>query len=613
MCGIFGIITKSEKEINKIVDGLLKLEYRGYDSSGISFIKNNGIKTIKSVGKIKNLEDKINGEEKFKIAISHTRWATHGEANEINAHPHLSNSGNIAIVHNGIIENYQEIREKLINNGFDFKSVTDTEVIPNLIEFNLKNNSLEDAFFKTINELDGAFAIAMVGKNLNKIFVAKKGSPLSIGITDDTCLLSSAISAFSGFTNKIITLEDLEVAILEGGEYNVYDFDKKIIKKEVEVIEIDDINVDKGDFEHFMLKEIFEQDKVLEKTINEYINKESKTLNLSKFNFDLKTIKKIKIIACGTSYYAGCVAKYLIEEIANIFVDVDIASEARYRNTPLNKDEVAIFISQSGETADTIAALKLCKENDQKIISIVNVIQSNIAKLSDVVLKTMAGVEIGVASTKAFVAQVSLMYLLALEIGKENGNLNSVDYSNRIEEFIKSPKVLHNILQDKSIGTKIQKIAEEFSKESNIIYIGRNIFYPLALEGALKLKEISYIHAYGIAAGELKHGPIALIDENTFVLSLNSSNLLLDKSLSSVEEIFTRKGKIISIADKECNDKMRDKLYNSIDLNIEKTSNTFNLFLSSIVPLQLIAYYTALNKGLDIDKPRNLAKSVTVE
>ena len=607
MCGIVSIISKNKNVKNDLIKCLKQLEYRGYDSAGIALLKDNKILSCKAVGKVKNLEDKLQGFEDSNIGIVHTRWATHGGVNENNAHPHTSCDGAISLVHNGIIENYKELKAKLAENGFTCKGDTDSEVLSNLIAYNYsKIKNIQTAFFKSLSEVEGSYGVAMICKDDNRIFIAKNGSPILLGIAEDMYLSASSAIAFSGITNKIIQLNDGEKATLSMDGYKIFDKDNKEIQKEVEEIKIDDINADKGNFDHFMLKEIFEQPEVLKRTIKEYIDGDK--IVLPQFNFDVANIDFLTIVACGTSYYAGCVAKYFIEELTGIFVNVDIASEFRYRTNPLPTNGVAMFISQSGETADTIAALKLCKEQNQYIMSLVNVIHSNIANLSDVVLKTVAGVEVGVASTKAFTAQVSILYLLALEIARQKGKLSQQEFIEKLNNFKNSYKVLEEATKEQK---NIQEIANELSKTNHILYIGRDIYYPLALEGALKIKEISYIPTQGIASGELKHGPIALIDKNTFVVALTNSKLLFDKNASSIEEISARNGKIILLSDKDGAAKLQDKVYKIIET--PKANDKFQVLLSCIPAIQLLAYYTALNKGLDIDKPRNLAKSVTVE
>jgi glucosamine--fructose-6-phosphate aminotransferase (isomerizing) len=608
MCGIAGIVAKKDKKVKSDLLKIIKrLEYRGYDSAGLSLLKNGDFITYKAVGKIKNLEEKVQDLDDSNIGIVHTRWATHGGVSENNAHPHISFNKNISLAHNGIVENYSVLKEKLTEKGYSFIGQTDSEVLCNLFDYNfLKKGDFERAFFDTFNEVEGSYGLVLMHKDLNKIFIAKNKSPIFIGIADYGYLATSSVVAFSGITNKIISLQDGEKAILSEDGYRIFDKNNKEVHREIEEIEIDEINADKGDYEHFMLKEIYEQPEVLKRTIKEYVD--GNNIILPKFNFELKNVKFLTIVACGTSYYAGYVAKYFLEELANVFVNIEIASEFIYKNNPLPEGGIALFISQSGETADTIAALKYCKNKGQKIIGLVNVLQSSIANMSDIVLKTLAGTEIGVASTKAFTGQIAVLYLLALEIARQNGSMTQNDFVKKLNIFKNSPKVMEKSLNSEAVDT-IKKISSETSRAEHLLYIGRNIFYPLALEGALKIKETSYIPTHGYASGELKHGPIALVDTDTFVVVLNNSGLLCDKNISSIEEIAARNGKIILICDKL--DKVKDKIYTNIET--PTVEDKIEMVLTIIPMMQLLAYYTALERGLDIDKPRNLAKSVTVE
>lgn len=611
MCGIIGIVSKNKDVSSKTIKMLKYLEYRGYDSSGITVIKDNDFLTVKSIGKINNLENKILefGDISSNISIAHTRWATHGQVCCENAHPHISYRDDIAIVHNGIIENYIDLRNFLLDKGYKFTSDTDSEVICNLVSYNLTEvENIEKAFLKSVKQLCGSYAIALLCKSdPDKLFVIKNGVPLICGIGKDENYVASSIVAFSGITNKIISLNDGEVGIIKDSSIEFYNIDGVKIRKKTEQVKVDDFNIDKGNFEHYMLKEIYEQPDVLRKTISEYIDTNNYNILLPKFNFDISSVNFLTIVACGTSYHAGCVAKYFIEDISEVFVNVDIASEFRYRKNPVNDNGLAVFISQSGETADTIAALNYCKEKKQKILSIVNVTQSTIANLSDVVLKTMAGTEVGVASTKAFTAQVSLLYLLAIEIAKQKNKITIKQYHEFVKDFVKSVDVLEKSLSEDRV-CEIKKLTQKLVKAKHIIYIGRNLLYPIALEGALKMKEVSYIPTDGIASGELKHGTIALIDSKTFVIALNNSSLLYDKNISSIEEVLARKGKVVVIGDKVENKKQLFYFLKTPD-----TRNKFEILLSAIIPIQMLAYYTSATKEIDVDKPRNLAKSVTVE
>ena len=612
MCGIFGIVSNGNV-VDKLIGGLKSLEYRGYDSAGIAIIKNNQLEIIKKVGKVSELEKAIPSGFESNIGIVHSRWATHGKPSEINAHPHNSCDGLVSVVHNGIIENYIELKKELIKLGYNFKSETDTEVISNLISYYLKTEKDNiKAFEKAIKKLKGSFGLAVIFANDNKnLYCARRGSPLLLGIGKNENYVSSGLSAFTGLTNKIITLEEDEFAIISNNDYRIFDKNGQKITKNIETISIDNINVDKGNFEHFMLKEIYEAPKVLNQTIKEYIDIKNKKLLFPHFNFDLKNIKKINIISCGTSYYASFIAKYFIEDIAKIRVDIDIASEFRYKNPILSNDEISMFISQSGETADTIGALKLCRENGQKIISVVNVLQSNIAYNSDIVLKTLAGTEVGVASTKALIGQLAVLYIFALEIAISKNTINENEYEQYINDLLELPNIIENFLKENDNIKNIKSIAKIVKDNNFFMFIGRNIYYPIALEGALKLKEISYIPCEGIAAGELKHGPIALIDKNTYIFAINPTSSLFEKTLSNIEEIVAREGKIILISDEKGIKELSGKITESIE--IKANNNKMMSAIECLIPIQLIAYYIALERGNNIDKPRNLAKSVTVE
>ena len=611
MCGIFGIVSNNEV-VAGLVRGLKYLEYRGYDSAGISIIENNKLKTVKKVGKVSELEKAV-ANLKGNIGIAHSRWATHGKPSEINAHPHTSCDEKVSVVHNGIIENYKELKEGLIKLGYNFKSETDTEAIPNLISYYLKKEkTYEGAVQKALKKLEGAFGIAIIFADDDKhIYCARRGSPLILGIGKNENYVSSGLSAFTGLTNKIISLNEDDFAIISTDNYEIFDKNGEKIDREVETISIDNINADKGEFAHFMLKEIYEEPKVVKQTIKEYIDVKNKKILFPHFDFDLGKMERLNIISCGTSYYASFIAKYFIENVAKIKVDIDIASEFRYKNPVLSKNEISMFISQSGETADTIGALKLCKENGQKIISLVNVLQSNIAYLSDIVLKTLAGAEIGVASTKALTGQLVVLYLLGLEIAMARKTITKSQYEKYIDDLIKLPDILDKFLKNEKEIDNIKEIAKKVKEKNFFMFIGRGIYYPLALEGALKLKEISYIPCEGIGAGELKHGPIALIDKNTYIFAINPSGELFEKTSSNIEEIVAREGKVILISDKECIKNLNGKFTEKIE--VENNKNQMISAIECLLPIQLMAYYISLEKGNNIDKPRNLAKSVTVE
>ncbi len=611
MCGIVGIISKNNV-VEKILEGLKKLEYRGYDSSGISLIHENKIKTIKKEGKIENLQKAIKKNKNFNsnIAIGHTRWATHGKPSEDNSHPHSSH--NISVVHNGIIENHQDIKEKLIKAGVKFISQTDSEIIPHLISFYLKQHSdIKKAIFAALNDIDGAFALGITFKdNPDLLIGAKKGSPLIIGYNKDENYIASDYFALNSFTHNISYLQDGDVAFIAKDKVDIFDSKAKSITRKIQKIDKHLETTSKGKYEHFMLKEIFEQPKVVQDSINQYLDVKNNQINLPNFPFDLNKFNKITIVACGTSYYAAMSAKYLIESLVKINVAIEIASEFRYRDIVFNEDNLMIFISQSGETADTIAALKFAKANKQKILSIVNVDQSTMTHLSDGVIRTVAGVEIGVASTKAFTAQLMVLILFAIKMAEIKNTINIKKKKELITSINKIPNYLDIALNKESLDT-IKPIAKYLSKAKNILYIGRGISYPIALEGALKLKELTYIPTQGIASGELKHGTIALVDKNLPTIVIAPNNKLFEKSASNIQEISAREGKIILISDNEGINKLKNLAFKSIAL--PKSDDIISELLLSAIPTQLIAYYTALFKGNDVDQPRNLAKSVTVE
>lgn len=611
MCGIVGIVSQ-KNIIPQVLQGLKKLEYRGYDSAGIAVIEENTINTIKEAGKIANLEKSIAANKNFtgNIAIGHTRWATHGQANTANSHPHCSD--NIAVVHNGIIENYQEIKEMLLKNGVKFHSQTDSEVIPHLISHYLKkSDNIKDAVLKTIKEIKGAFALGIIFRNQPDLLIAaKKGSPLIIGYGENENYIASDYFALDNFTSKACYLQDGDLAFITNKTVEIFDINNQKVSRQIHQINKEDQQACKGDFEHFMLKEIFEQPKVAQDSINQYLDIANQQINLPNFPFDLAQFNKITIIACGTSYYAAKAAKYLIEYLAKISVEIDLASEFRYRDVVFQKDNLMLFISQSGETADTIAALKFAKAQGQKIISIVNVAQSTMAYLSDAIIRTMAGVEIGVASTKAFSAQLMVLTFFAIKLAQIKDKISNKEQTELFNNIAQVPHYLELCLEPNLIA-QIKKTAQFLGKAANILYIGRGISYPIALEGALKLKELTYIPTSGIASGELKHGTIALVDENLPVIALAPNNQLFEKSAANIEEIVARKGKVILISDKNGIKRLQNICHQSI--TVPKTDHIIFELLLGAIPTQLLAYYSALEKGHDVDQPRNLAKSVTVE
>ena len=600
MCGIVGAISKNRNVLPILITGLKNLEYRGYDSSGVAYLKNNKINIVKTSGKIINLENKLNKSDESNIGIAHTRWATHGKANSINAHPHRVN--HITLVHNGIIENYEELKEMLIDNNYSFKSSTDTEVATALLDYYYeKFNDINKAISEFMKKVIGSYAITMIVDNdLDNLYVLKKESPLVIGISDNANVVASDIRAVLKYTNKYYILDDFEYAKVSSNEVIIKDIKGDILKKELHEINVEDNDISKNKYKHYMLKEIMEQKSTILKTVKPYIEKGIDSLLTLP---DLTKYKEISIIGCGTAYHAGLVAKYLFEEVTNTRCNVYLASEYRYQNSFLSKDTLTIFISQSGETADTISSLKLVKSKNCPTLGIINVENSTISLLVDKCLYTKAGVEIAVASTKAYTAQVALLSILVLSHGLRNKTIKEDDGLKVIEEFNNIEKLITPLLNNKDMYLTI---AKKLYKEEDIFYIGRGLDYYLSMEGALKLKEISYIHSESYAAGELKHGTISLIKKNTPVLASATNNKLNAKTISNLKEVMARGASVYLIT----NTNNKDNTFTIV--NIPKSSDFLKALLV-IIPYQLIAYYTALLKGTDIDKPKNLAKSVTVE
>ena len=613
MCGIIGAIGTSQVS-EVILSGLKKLEYRGYDSSGLALYEDKKFNIIKEEGKISKLEAVLK-KKKFTstMGIGHTRWATHGVPSKENAHPHSSSQ--VCVVHNGIIENYQEIKTNLIKNGVKFLSQTDTEVLPHLIEqhYSAEGNILR-ALLKTTEELRGTFAIATMFKNRDDVIaVAKRGSPIVIGIGENENFIASDFYGLADFTNQVIFLDDDEFGLIYKNRVEIYDKNGNEVKKIPKIIETQKSRVSKNGFDHFMLKEIYEQPVVLEETIQAYVDLSSNKIHLPNFNFDLAKIKKITIVACGTSYYAGLAGKYLIEQIANVEVEVDIASEFRYRKAPFRDDNLMIFISQSGETADTLAALKYCKQNQQKVLSIVNVAHSTMAQLSDVAIRTLAGPEIGVASTKAYTAQIAVVSIFAIHLATINKNISDSKCAQLLQSLASCANKMSQIFEDSEIRN-IKKVASKLTKSKQVLYIGRSISYVTALESALKFRELTYVNAQGISAGELKHGTIAVIDKNMPVIVIgarNKENELFEKTLSNAQEVNARGGKIFFVSDKKGFNLFGKMAKYRIE--IPEISNSIQEAILPVISMQLLAYYVALFKGNDVDQPRNLAKSVTVE
>ena len=600
MCGIVGAISKNRNILPILITGLKNLEYRGYDSAGVAYLKNNKINIVKTSGKVSKLENKLNKSDESNIGIAHTRWATHGKANSINAHPHRVN--HVTIVHNGIIENFKEIKDMLEDNNYSFKSGTDTEVGCALLNYYYeKFNDVDKTIKAFMNKVIGSYAITMIIDNdLDNLYVLKKESPLVIGISDNTNIVSSDIRAILKYTNKYYILDDFEYARVNANEVVIKSVKGDILNKELHTIDIKDSDNSKGHYKHYMLKEIMEQKTTILKTVLPFIKE---GLDSLKTLPDLTKYKEITIVGCGTAYHAGLVAKYLFEEVTNTRCNVYLASEFRYQNNFLSKDTLTIFISQSGETADTIAALKLVKSKGYPTLGIINVENSTISYLVDTCLYTKAGSEIAVASTKAYTAQVALLSILALSHGLRNKTISKEKVLEVIDEFNNIEKLITPLLNNKDTYLSI---AKTIYKEEDIFYIGRGLDYYLSMEGALKLKEISYIHSEAYAAGELKHGTISLIKKNTPVLASATNSCLNPKTISNLKEVLARGADIYLI----CDDNYKDDTFTIV--NIPKASEFVKPILV-IIPYQLIAYYTATLRGTDIDKPKNLAKSVTVE
>ncbi|OIO33804.1 MAG: glutamine--fructose-6-phosphate aminotransferase [Candidatus Omnitrophica bacterium CG1_02_40_15] len=609
MCGIVGYIGNKDA-LPILIEGLRRLEYRGYDSVGIAIIPKDKIVIKKCKGKIKDLESFLKGKEisESHIGISHNRWATHGAPTNINAHPHQDCSGGIAVVHNGIIENFSELKKQLIEDGHKFKSQTDTEVISHLVEKYYKGD-LKDAVLNSLKNLKGSFALGVISRNEpDRIIAARKESPLIIGIGEGENFIASDVPAILKYTKNVIYLEDGEVAILTKDKVEVFDSEGESRHKNMDVIKWSLDSAQKTGFAHFMLKEIHEQPKVLKQIISSRIKADFE-FNMEGINISdsaIKDISNIIIIACGTAYHAGLVGKYVLEKFTQIPVSIDLSSEFRYRDPIVNKNTLTVAISQSGETADTLAAVKEAKQKGSIILSICNVVGSSLVRASDGVLYTYAGPEIGVASTKAYTAQLAILYVLAFYIADKKGLLKNDLKKSLLGRFKNMPGIINNILAKKN---HIQRIATKYLNLGSFLYLGRNLNYPTALEGALKLKEISYIPAEGYAAGEMKHGPIALIDEYRAVVCIAPESFVYEKMISNIEEICARKGKVIAIATE--GDKRIEGFTKEI-IFIPRIDEIFSPIVT-VVPLQLLAYYIAVKRGCDVDQPRNLAKSVTVE
>ncbi|TYR35924.1 glutamine--fructose-6-phosphate transaminase (isomerizing) [Sphingobacterium phlebotomi] len=613
MCGIVGYVG-SNLAYPVLIDGLKKLEYRGYDSAGVALHTGNSIEVYKKEGKVAALEESVYGKNiQATIGIGHTRWATHGEPSDRNAHPHSSNSGNIAMIHNGIIENYAQLKSELLQKGYTFKSDTDSEVLVNFIEDIKINNqcSLEEAVRIALKRVVGAYVILLLDNDLpDTIIAARKGSPLVIGIGENAHYLGSDASPMLAYTKEVVYINDYELAIVRPDELILKNLGNERITPFVQKLDIELAAIEKGGFDHFMLKEIFEQPQTIFDSLRGRMDAEQQSITLSgvdKIADKLLHANRIIIVACGTSWHAGLLAEYVIEELCRTNVEVEYASEFRYRNPIITDQDVIIAISQSGETADTLVALENAKKQGATIFGLVNVVGSSIARISDAGAYTHAGPEIGVASTKAFTAQLAVLYLIALKVAQLKGTIDTILFSRLLADLAKVPEYVKEILDDQV--EVIQEIANKYSDARDFLYLGRGYNFPIALEGALKLKEVSYIHAEGYPAAEMKHGPIALVDEQLPVVFVATKDSYHEKIVSNIQEIKARKGKVIAVVSQ--GDDVAAALADDV-MFVPQVHEIIAPILS-VIPLQLLSYYIGINRELDVDKPRNLAKSVTVE
>ncbi len=607
MCGIVGILGNHEAS-PILLDALKRLEYRGYDSSGIATINDGVLERRREIGKLVNLADKlVHKPLKGKIGIGHTRWATHGGPTVANAHP--QKTGKVAVVHNGIIENFKKLRDELISDGAVFQSETDTETVAQLcMSFISNGDKPAIAAKKTLDRLEGAYALCFLfHDNDNLLIAARKGSPLAIGHGNGEMFVGSDAIALAPMTNQVTYLEEGDLALITRESLEIFDFDGRAIERNRQTLDLNAQNVAKGNYKHFMAKEIAEQPSVLADAIQQNLNSARNKLEIPSLELDFRSINRITLVACGTAFLACNVAKYWFEKIARISIDLDVASEFRYREPPVEKNNLAIVVSQSGETADTLAALRYCNKNEMKTLGIVNVDESTISREASLALQIHAGPEIGVASTKAFTCQLTTLYFLAIKAAKDKGSINSNQEAKLIKSILQLPSMIVDAL---SLEAEIKQTAQDLSKASNAIFLGRGAMYPLASEGALKLKEISYIHAEGYASGELKHGPIALVDENMPVVVLAPRDELFEKTVSNMHEVMARGGKVLLVTDAQGADEAQEGTWKTIIM--PNIPNDLAPILYSI-PVQLLAYHTAVYKGTDVDQPRNLAKSVTVE
>jgi glucosamine--fructose-6-phosphate aminotransferase (isomerizing) len=606
MCGIVGILGKSSVSTN-LIDALRRLEYRGYDSAGIATVEGGSLARRRAEGKLGNLERRLLQEPlSGRTGIGHTRWATHGRPTEVNAHPHMTPE--VSVVHNGIIENFRELRAKLESKGHHFQTDTDTEAVVHLISDEMAQGADPVAAVRaTLKQLQGAFALGIIFAGHDDLMIAaRQGSPLAIGHGSGEMYLGSDAIALAPFTDAITYLEEGDWAVLRRSGAEIFDGDNRPVERPTITAVASSLLVDRGNYRHFMAKEIHEQPEVISHTLANYLDMVSARVAFPDLGVDLAKISRVTISACGTAYYAGLVAKYWIERFARLPVDIDVASEMRYRETPLPENGLAIFVSQSGETADTLATLRYCKANGQRVASIVNVRTSTIARESHAALPTLAGPEIGVASTKAFTCQLSVLACLAIAIAKARGRMTAEQEVSLVEALMEVPRHAASLLRQEE---PFIAVAQELANARDVLYLGRGSSFPIALEGALKLKEISYVHAEGYAAGELKHGPIALIDERVPVIVVAPEDDLFEKTLSNLQEVAARGGQIILISDASP-EKIGCKL--AAHIQMPKVA-AFVAPLLYAVPIQLIAYHTAVLMGTDVDQPRNLAKSVTVE
>ena len=608
MCGIIGVIGKGDVT-QSIYDGLKRLEYRGYDSAGIATIDEGQLSRRRAEGKLDALREVLSERPlSGNIGIGHTRWATHGPAIKANAHPHRG--ARVAVVHNGIIENYKELKEALVAEGIEFSSDTDTEVIAHLFSKNLNGaGDVKKAAQATFAELEGAFAIALiVDGNNDEIIVARQGSPLALGYGDGEMYLGSDAFALAPFTNRVCYLADGDWAVMRRDAAEIYSLsDATQVERKIETVDAASAMVDKGNYRHFMAKEIHEQPDVLSRTFGQYIDPEARGVLLPANNLDFSKINRVILVACGTAYFAAQVGRNWIERYSRIPASIDIASEFRYRDAPMDKDCLAVFVSQSGETADTLAALQHCKAHGLQTIGVVNVPESSITREVDLTFPTYAGPEIGVASTKAFTAQLGALASLAIGLGRVKGTIDEAEEARLTDLLLTTPRLANDVL---ACEDQIEEIAKGFVDYSSALFIGRNTMWPLALEGALKLKEISYIHAEGFAAGELKHGSIALVDETVPIITIAPDDDLFEKTVSNMQEVLARGGKVIMLGSEDGIAKAGEGCMATIRLPVLDPFITPILYA---LPLQLLAYYAAVAKGTDVDQPRNLAKSVTVE